>query len=287
MAPYQPGLREEQVCQIAGTDRLVKVSSNESPFPPFESAQHAGNEALKDLNRYPDGGSNELKDALAARLGVPVDNLVIGNGSNELLILLALATVQSGDEVVYGWPSFIVYPMMCQLTGATAVEVPLTKDEQFDLEAILEAITPATKLVVLCNPNNPTGTMYTKKQFSTFMNAIPPHVLVVVDEAYREFVVDDEYPDALAYFDGERPLCVLRTFSKIYSMAGARCGYAIMGRDLICALDKVRAPFNVNSVAQKMAIASLADETELARRIEDNAQQRQRLQEAFDRLAIS
>jgi len=287
MAPYAPGMREEQVCEIAGTDDLVKVSSNESPFPPFQSAQEAGARVLEELNRYPDGGSNELKSALSARLAVSADNLVVGNGSNELLILLAYATVGEGDEIVYGWPSFIVYPLMGQLTGATTVQVPLNAREEFDLDAILDVITPATKLVLLCNPNNPTGTCYTKEQFSAFMDAVPDHVLVVVDEAYCEFVVNEQYPNALDWFDGERPLCVLRTFSKIYSMAGARCGYGIMPHDLICALDKVRAPFNVNNVAQAMAIASLADEAELDKRILVNAEQRDRLQEAFDRLGIA
>ena len=287
MAPYVAGMREEQVCEIAGTDDLVKVSSNESPFPPFQSAQDAGAQVLDGLNRYPDGGSNELKEKLSSRLGVSSENIVIGNGSNELLILLAYATLGASDEIAYGWPSFIVYPLMSQLTGATAVQVLLGEDEVFDLNAILAAITPATKLVVLCNPNNPTGTYYTHEQFAAFMDAVPNHVLVVVDEAYFEFATNPDYPDALEWFDGERPLCVLRTFSKAYSMAGARCGYAIMPRDLICALDKVRAPFNINIVAQAMAQASLDDQCELDRRVAANAEQRERLQEAFERLDIA
>ena len=286
MQPYAPGLREEQVRAIAGTDELVKVSSNESPFPPFDSAQEAGARALSGLNRYPDGGSHELKEALSQRLGIAPQNLVIGNGSNELLILLAYATVGSGDQIVYGWPSFIVYPLMCQLTGAEAVEVPLDDGAGFDLDAILQAITPATQMVILCNPNNPTGTRYTREAFEAFMEQVPEDVLVVVDEAYFEFVVDECYPNALDWFDGQRALCVLRTFSKIYSMAGARCGYGIMPEPLIVALDKVRAPFNVNSVAQEMAIASLADEAELTKRILVNAEQRDRLQEALDRIGF-
>ena len=286
MAPYVPGMREEQVRDIAGTEDLVKVSSNESPYPPFDSAIQAGERALREVNRYPDGGCVDLKAALSAHLDVAADNLVIGNGSNELLILLAYATLGPGDEIIYGWPSFIVYPLMAQLTGATAVEVPLDKSAQFDLDAILDAITPSTKMIVLCNPNNPTGTWYSKEAFSSFMESVPDDVLVVADEAYFEFVTDFDYPDSLRWFDGVRPLCVLRTFSKVYGMAGVRCGYAIMPQALVEALDKVRAPFNVNSVAQQMAIASLGDGTQLRKRIQGNAEQRQRLQQAFDKLDI-
>jgi histidinol-phosphate aminotransferase len=287
MAPYVAGMREEQVRALCEVDYLVKVSSNESPLPPFESAQKAGEQALVDLNRYPEGACSDLRAMLAQRLAVSPEHLVIGNGSNELLILLALATLNPGDEVVYGWPSFIVYPLMCQLTDAKAVEVPLNDAEQFDLDAILAAITPATKLVLLCSPNNPTGTWYSREAFEAFMDAVPDHVLVVVDEAYFEFVTDETYPDALDWFDGIRPLCVFRTFSKIYALAGIRCGYAVMPPDLIAALNKVRAPFNVNSVAQAMAMASLVDEAELDRRILENAQQRDRLEQAFEQLGIS
>ena len=287
MEPYKPGLREEQVREIARTDVLVKVSSNESPSAPFESARKAGTQALTGVNRYPDGNSTLLKAALEKHLGVETENLVIGNGSNELLILLAYATVGAGDEVVYGWPSFIVYPLMCQLTGATARPVALNDREQFDLDAIREAITPATRLVVLCNPNNPTATYYSIDDFRAFMEAVPPHVLVVVDEAYREFVTDANCPDALEWFDPMGTLSVVRTFSKAYGMAGMRCGYAIMPRPLVLALDKIRAPFNVNGVAQAMATASLADTEELSRRILANTQQRARLQETFDRLEIA
>ena len=287
MAPYAPGLREEQVRAIAEVEELVKVSSNECPYPPFTVAQEAGGDALDAVNRYPDGGCTQLKEALAAHLGIAEDNLVIGNGSNELLILLAYATLAPGDEIVYGWPSFIVYPMMAQLTGATAVQVALDDEERFDLDALLAAINPATKMVVLCNPNNPTGTFYDAERFATFMDAVPDEVLVIIDEAYFEFVTDAAYPDALQWFDGSRPLVVLRTFSKIYGMAGVRCGYGIMLRELVVALDKVRAPFNVNSVAQAMAEASLGDAETLAERRENNATQRERLQQAFERLGIA
>ena len=286
MAPYAPGLREEQVRAIADVEELVKVSSNEFPLPPFDCAQVAGQCALETLNRYPDGGCVELKAALSKHMGVDEQFLVVGNGSNELLVLIAYATLGPGDEIVYGWPSFIVYPMMAQLTGATAVEVPLDNRETFDLEAIAEAITPATKMVVLCNPNNPTGTIYDTERFSAFLEKVPPEVLLVVDEAYFEFVTDSDSPDALKWFDGVRPLCVLRTFSKIYGMAGIRCGYAVVPGELAVALDKVRAPFNVNSVAQSMACASLTDTETLVNRKAMNEVQRERLQEAFDRLGV-
>jgi len=287
MRPYKPGLREEQVRDITDACELVKISSNESPFPPFTTALAAGERALRTANRYPDGGAHELKTALSARLDVDEAYIVVGNGSNELLMLLAYATLGVGDEVVYGWPSFIVYPLMCELTGATAVPVALNEREEYDLDAMREAITERTKIVVLCNPNNPTGTIYTREAFAAFMDTVPRDVLVVVDEAYFEFVAADAETNALEWFDGERPLVVLRTFSKAYAMAGMRCGYGVMPVALAEALGKIRAPFNVNVAAQAMATAALADNAELARRTTVNAEGRRRIEEACEQLGIT
>lgn len=286
MKPYAPGLRGSEVRSRTGRDEICKLSSNENPYGPFPRALVAGQKILAHLNRYPDGSARDLKSRLSHHLGVSTDNLIIGNGSNELLVHIAEACLAPGDEVVYGWPSFVVYPMICELTGATAVPVPLTGDQEFDLPAILSAITDATKIVFLCNPNNPTGTIYTKKQFDLFIDKVPDHVLVVLDEAYFEYCVDERYPNGLDYFDGDRPLVVLRTFSKIYSLAGIRCGYGVMPPALVQAIDKVREPFNVNTMAQAMAYYSLDDEAELSRRILENADQRARLCELFDSLGI-
>lgn len=286
MTPYAPGLRGSQVAERLGVAEVSKLSSNENPYGPFPRALEAGHQILQHLNRYPDGSSRDLRGRLSEKLDVPVENVVVGNGSNELLVLLGQTCLKPGDEVVYGWPSFIVYPMVCQLMGATPVAVPLTQDHRFDLQAMAAAITPATKIVFICNPNNPTGTIVRKDEFEAFLEQVPAHVLVVIDEAYIEYCVDPAFPDGLQYFDGKRPIVVLRTFSKVYSLAGARCGYGVVPRPLAEALDKVREPFNVSTVAQAMAYYSLDDEVELHRRTSENEAHRDTLCACFDRLGI-
>lgn len=281
MVPYAPGLRGSEVRERTGAAEVLKLSSNESSYGPFPAALEAGCAVVQHLNRYPDGSARDLKDRLSERLGVPTDELVVGNGSNEILIRLAQAVAAPGDEIVYCWPSFIVYRIACQLTGATGVEIPLDGEDRYDLDAILAAITPATKIVYLCNPNNPTGTVYGRAKFEAFMTAVPDHVLVVIDEAYFEFVTDENSPNGFDYYDGVRPVVVLRTFSKAYSLAGARVGYGAMPRPMVEALDKIREPFNVNTVAQAMAYYSLEDGAELARRVGENAQQRERISAAL------
>jgi len=287
MVPYAPGLRASEVRDRTGVDQVCKHSSNENPYGPFPSAIDAMECVLPRLNVYPDGGSRALREALSEKLGVPQSQLVVGNGSNELLRLVAQCVLRPGDEVVFAWPSFIVYPMVTQLMGATAVRVPLGEGEVHDLDAMLAAITPRTRIVFLCNPNNPTGTIYSRDAFARFMDAVPDHVLVVADEAYFEYVTSDDYPNALDWFDGIRGLCVLRTFSKMYSLAGLRVGYGVFPEPLVEAISKVREPFNVNTVAQVAAYYSLADESEVERRRRENQEQKAYLYSCFDRLGIS
>jgi histidinol-phosphate aminotransferase len=286
MVPYAPGLRASEVRERSGRDSILKLSSNENPYGPVPAALEAIEAVLPRLNVYPDGSARALKERLAEKLGVSTDHLVVGNGSNELLRLVAQAVLRPGDEVVFAWPSFVVYPMVTQLMGATAVRVPLTSGEVHDLDAMLSAITEKTRLVFLCNPNNPTGTIYDRDAFVRFLEGMPPHVLVVVDEAYFEYATSESYPDTLEWFDGKRPLCVLRTFSKIYSLAGLRVGYGIFPPEMVAALNKIREPFNVNTVAQVAAYYSLADEVEVVRRRTENAEQKERLYECFERLGI-
>jgi len=287
LVPYAPGLREEQVRQRSGRDDICKLSSNEHPAGPFPGAIAAMERELPSLNRYPEGASLALKEKLAAKHGVAVDQIMVGNGSNELLRLIAQAVVRPGDEVVYAWPSFIVYPMVTTMFGAVHVRVPLDADETHDLDAMLAAVTERTRIVFLCNPNNPTGTYYSRDAFDRFVEHLPGHVLLVLDEAYFEFVTAGDYPDGMTYFDGEQPIVVLRTFSKIYSLAGLRVGYGFAPRPLVHALDCIREPFNVNSVAQAAATASLDDEGEVARRRAENQEQKTYLYSGFDRLGIS
>lgn len=286
MVPYAPGLRASEVRERIGGRAVHKLSSNENPFGPVPAAIAGMTAVLPHLNRYPDGSTRALKRRLAQHLGVDERHIVVGNGSNELLRIIAQSVLRPGDEVVFAWPSFVVYPMAAQLMGATAVRVPLAKGEVHDLEAMLEAITPNTRIVFLCNPNNPTGTIYRKAEFERFLERVPEHVLVVADEAYFEYVTSGDYPDALRYFDGVRPLVVLRTFSKIYSLAALRVGYGVMPEPLVEAVNKVREPFNVNSVAQIAAYYSLDDSDEIARRVRLNAKQRGTLYAAFERLGV-
>ncbi len=286
LVPYAPGLRASQVRERSGKDLVLKLSSNEHPCGPVPIALAAMREVLPRMNRYSDGGCTALRRKLSERLGVPAETVVVGNGSNEILRLIAQVVLRPGDEVVFAWPSFIVYPMVTAIFGATAVKVPLAEGDTLDLDAMLAAITPQTRLVFLCNPNNPTGTIYRKEAFERFLAAVPSHVLTVVDEAYFEFVTDSDYPDGLDYFDGDRPIVIARTFSKIYSLAGLRVGYAICPPNIAEALHKVREPFNVNTVAQIAAYYSLDDEVEVRRRRKENQEQKTYLYSCFDRLGI-
>jgi len=287
MVPYVPGLRASEVCAESGKETIRKLSSNENPYGPFASALAGMRTVLPHLNRYPDGAVRTLKRGLAEKLAVEERHMVLGNGSNELLTLIAQAVLSEGDEVVFAWPSFVVYPICAQLMGAKSVKVPLTADQVHDLPAMLAAVTEKTKLVFLCNPNNPTGTIYARDAFEEFLQALPEHVLLVIDEAYFEYATSPEHVNGLDYFDGERPLVLLRTFSKIYSLAGARIGYGVMPEPLVKALDKVREPFNVNTVAQVGAYYSLADDAEVERRRSENQEQKAYLYSCFDRLGIS
>lgn len=286
LTPYAPGLRVSEVRERSGRDVIRKLSSNEHHAGPVPEAIAAMTAVLAHLNRYPDGACRALKRRLSAHLGVDEGHLLVGNGSNELLRLIAQAVLRPGDEVVFAWPSFVVYPMVAAQLGAVAVRVPLGQGDAHDLEAMLAAVTDRTRLLFLCNPNNPTGTIYARDAFDRFMDAVPPHVLVVVDEAYFEFVTDASYPDALVAFDGERPLAVTRTFSKIYSLAGSRVGYAVVAEPLRVAVEALREPFNVNTVAQIGAHRSLDADAEVRRRRAENQEQKTYLYACFDRLGV-
>lgn len=286
LVPYAPGLREEQVRERSGRDDICKLSSNEHPGGPFPAAIAAMQAELLTLNRYPEGSSAALRERLSAIHGVPVERIMVGNGSNELLRLIAQVVLRPGDEVVYPWPSFIVYPTVTTMFNAVQKRVPLVDGVHYDLDAVLDAVTPRTRIVFLCNPNNPTGTYYSQEQFDRFMDRLPGHVLLVLDEAYFEFVTAADYPESMRYFDGERPIVVLRTFSKIYSLAGLRVGYGFAPVQLVHAVDCVREPFNVNSMAHAAAVASLDDEAEVARRRAENQEQKTYLYSGFDRLGI-
>ena len=227
LTPYQPGKPVEDVQRELGLDRVVKLASNEGPFPPFPGALEAMTRAALELNRYPDGGSYRLHEALAARHGVALEQVAIGAGADGCIDMLSQAALDPGDEIVCGWPSFPSYVIYALKQGGTPVLVPL-RDHRYDLDALIAAITPRTKLVYICNPNNPTGTMNTTVELDRFFANVPAHVLTVVDQAYFEYIDHADYTDAIeAYVKSGGRAVVLRTFSKIYGLAGLRVGYAV------------------------------------------------------------
>jgi histidinol-phosphate aminotransferase len=258
IAPYEPGKPIAEVERELGIAGAIKLASNENPLGPSPKVLAACREALAGLNRYPDGSGYYLRQALAKRHGVSADAVVLGNGSNELLELFARTFVRPGEEVVFPHPSFVVYPSIVQSAGGIRVVVTL-KDHRLDLATMARAITPLTKLVFIANPNNPTGTIVTASEVEAFLKDVPERVIVVFDEAYVEFADGPDFPQALGYLREGRRVVVVRTFSKLASLAGLRVGYAIADPDCIGLVNRIRQPFNVNTLAQVAALASLDD----------------------------
>jgi histidinol-phosphate aminotransferase len=259
IAPYEPGKPIEELERELGITDAIKLASNENPMPPSERVQKAIIDALPHLNRYPDGSGYYLREALARRHGVTGDHVLLGNGSNELIELLVRAFVKPGDEAVVPHPSFVVYPMIVQAVGGIRVVVTL-KDQRIDLEGMARALTPDTKMVFIANPNNPTATIVTADEVEHFMARVPDRAIVVFDEAYYEFAQGPDFPDTLQYMRQGRKVVVLRTFSKAASLAGLRVGYAMADPDAVALLNRIRAPFNVNSLGQVAALAALEDD---------------------------
>ncbi|MES1247693.1 MAG: histidinol-phosphate transaminase [Actinomycetota bacterium] len=277
IVPYEPGKPIDAVQRELGLDRVIKLASNEGPYGPFPSALEAMERALRELNRYPDGGVWNLRAALAERHGVQHDEIVVGPGADAIIDWLSQAALDPGDEIVCGWPSFASYVLGAAKMGAVSTTVPLV-DHTYDLDALLAAITPRTKLVYVCHPNNPTGTANGSAELRAFFDRVPEHVLVVLDQAYFEYIDDADYLDGVDLLREGRRVVVLRTFSKIYGLAGERVGYGVAPADVVAATSKVRRAFEVTSVAQAAALASMDDEDELARRRAENAAGRTRLE---------
>jgi histidinol-phosphate aminotransferase len=266
LVPYEPGKPIEEVQRELGLERVVKLASNEGPFPPFPAALDAIARVSAELNRYPDGGAYLLRAALAERHGVRFEEVAFGAGADGIVDCVSQAALEPGDSVVCGWPSFPSYVIDALKVGAEARRVPL-RDERYDLPALLEAVDERTKIVYLCHPNNPTGTSNGRAELDAYFDGVPAHVLTVLDQAYFEYVDDPDYPDGIEeYFKSGRRVLVLRTFSKIFGLAGLRIGYAVGPPDVVEAIGKVRRAFDVSSAAQAAALASLDDPTELERR---------------------
>jgi histidinol-phosphate aminotransferase len=272
IVPYEPGKPVEEVQRELGLDRVVKLASNEGPYGPFPAAHAAMERALPELNRYPDGGAYALRAALAERLGVRYEELALGAGSDGLVDGLSQALLDPGDEVVMGWPSFPSYAIYATKLGGRPVQVPLTADYRYDIAALFAAVTERTKIVYVCHPNNPTGTMNTRAELDALFAQVPEHVLVVLDQAYFEYIDDPDYADGLDYVRAGHRVLVLRTFSKIYGLAGLRIGYGVAHEDVVRALSKTRRAFDLVTPAQIGALASLGDAAELERRRRANAE---------------
>ena len=266
LVPYEPGKPAETVQRELGLDRVVKLASNEGPFGPFPEALEAIARALPESNRYPDGGCYRLRETLAARHGVAFEEIVVAAGADAVIGFVCQATLDPGDEVVTPWPSFPSYVLDPLKAAATPVRVPL-QEGRVDVDELLAAVTERTKLTFLPTVNNPTGTMTPRADLERFLDAVPDHVLTVVDEAYFEYVDDPAFPDVIeeAVKRG-RHVLALRTFSKIYGLAGLRVGYGVGQAALIEAVHKVRRAFDVTTPAQEAALASLDGEAELVRR---------------------
>jgi histidinol-phosphate aminotransferase len=271
LVPYEPGKPVEEVQRELGLDRVVKLASNEGPFGPFPEALEALARGAEELNRYPDGGSYRLRAALAERHDVRFEEVAPGAGSDGIVDYLSQLALDPGDEIVCGWPSFPSYVIDALKLGAVPRKVPL-REHRYDLEAMLAAVGPSTKIVYVCHPNNPTGTMSTRAELDAYFDSVPEQVLTVLDQAYFEYIDDPDYVDGLEYVQAGHKAVVLRTFSKIYGLAGLRVGYAIGPAELVTAIGKVRRAFDVNSAAQVAALASLDAPEELARRRRVNAE---------------
>jgi histidinol-phosphate aminotransferase len=253
---------------------LAKLASNETPWPPHPKVMEAIEAQLRTLNRYPDPDKSLLRRRISERTGVPHGRVAVGNGSCEILLAAAEAMLEPGAEVVYAWPSFSIYPHLAAMSGARAVTVPLDEEGRHDLEAMAREVTAATRIVLVCNPNNPSATAFPPAVIGDFVGELPRHVAVLVDEAYVEFSTLQDPDDSLELLDSHPNLVLLRTFSKVYGLCGLRAGYALGSEDFRVAVDRVRQPFSVNALAQAAAAEALLHQDEVERRVERTAVER-------------
>jgi histidinol-phosphate aminotransferase len=268
-------------------DDVALLASNESPDPPLPAVLEAARAAIGTANRYPDPSNARLRKALSDRYGVPPSRIAIGNGSCDVLLAAGEALLEPGAELVYAWPSFSVYPHLSAASGATAITVPLNRDDEHDLDAMLEQITVATQLVIVCNPNNPTSTALPLAEIAAFVEAVPRHVCVILDEAYCEFNTLDDPDASLDLLKAHPNLVLLRTFSKIYGLSGLRVGFALSGSDaFVQAVDQVRQPFFCNAAAQAAAVEALRHQDAVAERVERAVMARVEMETGLERLGV-
>lgn len=287
IAPYQGGKPISELAREMGLNEadIIKLASNENPLGISPKAQMAIDEAVHDIARYPDGNSFELRKSVSEKFGVAHNQIVFGNGSNDILELVARAFLHADCQAIYSQHAFAVYPLVTQAVGATGVVVP-AKNYGHDLDGFLKAITPKTRLIFIANPNNPTGTLIKKDALRAFIHAVPRQVLIVLDEAYDEYLNAENKSEAIGWLSEFDNLIISRTFSKAYGLAGLRIGFGLMHADVADMLNRVRQPFNVNSLAQVAAVASLADEDFVARSYALNQAGMTQLTQGFNKLGL-
>ncbi len=286
LSPYEPGKPIEELQRELGLSEIIKLASNESPLGCSRAARKAAVEVLDELARYPDGSGFGLKQALSQKLGVDSDCLTLGNGSNDVLELIARAFLSPQHEALFSEHAFAVYPLVTQAIGARAVVSP-ARDWGHDLEAMAARISPATRVIFIANPNNPTGTWIARNTLEAFLEAVPTNTLVVLDEAYFEYVDERAYPDGVSYLARYPNVIVTRTFSKAYGLAGLRVGYGVSSPEVADLLNRVRQPFNVNSVALAAATAALSDSEHLVASVAANREGMAQLVAGIETLGLS
>ena len=285
--PYVPGKPVEEVMREHGINDVIKLASNENPLGVSPKALQAMRDAMDRGNYYPDAASFDLRSAIAERFGLSLEQVAVGNGADDLILELCMAYLEDDDEVVISRSSFPVYDIYVAAMRAKLVKTPLAPGFRIDLRAMAEAITDRTKAVVVCNPNNPTGTIVTADALDGFVQAVPEDVLIVADEAYVEMVDSDAFPDSMAYVRDDRPnVLILRTFSKVYGLAGIRLGYAFGAPETVAVLQRVKNIFNVSVVAQAAGIAALQDDEFVKESVRVNAEGRRYLCREFERLGL-
>ncbi|MGF7185460.1 histidinol-phosphate aminotransferase [Desulfitispora alkaliphila] len=284
--PYVPGKPIEEVKRELGLNEIIKLASNENPYGASAKAVEAMKQTIEKIHIYPDANGFELKVALGEKYGFDPQCFILGNGSDENIKMIAQAFLNPGEEVVFGAPSFMAYDFAAKVMDAEVKAVPL-KENCYDLEGMLQEITDKTKLVFICNPNNPTGTIVKKHQLEQFINQLPEHVIAVIDEAYAQYADDPQFVSGIDYVRQGKQVIVLRTFSKIYGLAGIRVGYGIASPEIIAMIERVREPFNTNLVAQAGAIAALRDAAHLSFCRKENIIQKKVLEDQFKKLGLS
>ena len=285
IAPYVPGKPIDELKRVYNIEKIIKLASNENPLGCSSEVKEAIKENLNDINRYPDGSGYYLKKELSNFLKIPDEEIILGSGSSEVISLTIEAFVKPGEEVIYPFPSFIIYRILVLKVGGVPVEIPLENDFSYNIDKFLEKITTKTKVIILCNPNNPTGTIIYKDQIEEFLRKIPEDIIIISDEAYFEYVEDKNFGSCFPYYK-EKNIIVTRSFSKIYGLASLRIGYGIGRSEILNYMERIRPPFNTTSISQVAAIAALNDTEFVKKSIENNIEGKKYLYEEFKKLGI-